>query len=120
MLDRTVPGEINLHQKAYRLALSNPHLSGAISNMVDEKQMRENVAVPAPSFAVGTNGLQRFRDVDRKPFGNSFIVQPYLRPPSGIVPPSLGIPLPYGAPVLQLPVVFRLGCRARTQHLPAG
>ena len=45
MLDRTVPGEINLHQKAYRLALSNPHLSGAISNMVDEKQMRENLAV---------------------------------------------------------------------------
>jgi len=45
MLDPTVPGEVNLRQEAYRLALSNPHLSAAISNMVDEKQMRENLAV---------------------------------------------------------------------------
>ena len=45
LLDRTVPGELNLHQKAYRLALLNPHLSAAISNMMDEKQMRENLAV---------------------------------------------------------------------------
>ena len=44
-LNQTVPGELNLHQKAYKLALSNPHLSAAISNMVDEKQVRENLAV---------------------------------------------------------------------------
>src|SRR6266567_5297828 len=38
LLDKTVPGNLNLHQKAYRLALSNPHISAAISNMADEKQ----------------------------------------------------------------------------------
>jgi len=45
LLDQTVPGDLNLHQKAYRFALSNPHLSAAISNMVDEKQVKENLPV---------------------------------------------------------------------------
>ncbi len=45
LLDQTVPGEMGLHQKAYRLALSNPHISAVISNMVDEKQVRENLPV---------------------------------------------------------------------------
>jgi aryl-alcohol dehydrogenase-like predicted oxidoreductase len=45
LLNQTVPGDLNLHQKAYRFALSNPHLSAAISNMVDEKQVKENLPV---------------------------------------------------------------------------
>ncbi len=45
LLNQTVPGEMGLHQKAYRLALSNPHLSAVISNMVDEKQVKENLPV---------------------------------------------------------------------------
>ncbi len=45
LLNQSVPGEMGLHQKAYRLALSNPHLSAVISNMVDEKQVKENLAV---------------------------------------------------------------------------
>ncbi len=45
LLNQTVPGEMGLHQKAYRLALSNPHLSAAISNMANEQQMKENLAV---------------------------------------------------------------------------
>ena len=49
LLDKTVPGEMGLHQKAYRLALSNPNLSAVISNMVDEKQVRENLPVARAS-----------------------------------------------------------------------
>jgi aryl-alcohol dehydrogenase-like predicted oxidoreductase len=45
LLDQSVAGDWNLHQKAYVWALSNPHLSAAISNMVDERQVRENLAV---------------------------------------------------------------------------
>jgi aryl-alcohol dehydrogenase-like predicted oxidoreductase len=45
LLDKTVPGELNTFQKAYRFGLSNPNLSAVISNMVDEKQVEENLAV---------------------------------------------------------------------------
>ena len=45
LLHQFVPGDLNLHQKAYRWALSNPHLSAATSNTVDEKQMRDNLSV---------------------------------------------------------------------------
>lgn len=46
LLERTVPDEeLNVFQKAYRFGLSNPHLSAVISNMVDEKQVEENLAV---------------------------------------------------------------------------
>ncbi len=48
LLNQTVPGDMGLHQKAYRLALSNPHLSAVISNMVDEKQVKENLPVARP------------------------------------------------------------------------
>ena len=47
LLDRTVPGELNTFQKAYRFGLSNPNLSAVVSNMVDEKQVNENLAVIA-------------------------------------------------------------------------
>lgn len=45
LLDGLVPGEWNIWQKAYRFGLSNPDLSAAISNMVNEKQVEENLAV---------------------------------------------------------------------------
>jgi aryl-alcohol dehydrogenase-like predicted oxidoreductase len=45
LLDRMVPGELNPHQKAYTFGLANPNLSAVISNMVDEKQVTENLAV---------------------------------------------------------------------------
>ena len=45
LLDRVVPGELNPHQKAYTFGLSNPNLSAVISNMVDEKQVTENLSV---------------------------------------------------------------------------
>jgi aryl-alcohol dehydrogenase-like predicted oxidoreductase len=46
LLDRLVPGEgQSPYQKAYRFGLANPNLSAVISNMVDEKQVRENLAV---------------------------------------------------------------------------
>lgn len=45
LLDKTVPGELNTFQKAYRFGLSNPNLAAVISNMVDEKQVSENLAV---------------------------------------------------------------------------
>ena len=45
LLNQSVPGELNLHQKAYRFALSNPHISAAISNMVNEQQVKENLPV---------------------------------------------------------------------------
>ena len=43
LLDQTIPGDMGLHQKAYRFVLNNPHVSAVISNMVDEKQVRENL-----------------------------------------------------------------------------
>jgi predicted aldo/keto reductase-like oxidoreductase len=45
LLEKTISGELGLHQKAYRFVLNNPHLSAVISNMVDEKQVRENLLV---------------------------------------------------------------------------
>jgi len=45
LLNQMVPGEANAYQKAYKLGLSNPNLSAVISNMVDEKQVKENLAV---------------------------------------------------------------------------
>jgi aryl-alcohol dehydrogenase-like predicted oxidoreductase len=45
LLDKTVPGDLNTFQRAYRFGLSNPNLSAVISNMVDEKQVEENLAV---------------------------------------------------------------------------
>ena len=45
LLDRIVPGELTTHQKAYTFGLSNPNLAAVISNMVDEKQVNENLVV---------------------------------------------------------------------------
>jgi predicted aldo/keto reductase-like oxidoreductase len=45
LLERTVPGDLNVFQKAYRFDLSNPNLSAVVSNMVDAKQVDENLAV---------------------------------------------------------------------------
>jgi aryl-alcohol dehydrogenase-like predicted oxidoreductase len=45
LLNRLVPGELNTHQKAYKFGLSNPNLSAVISNMVDEKMVRENLRI---------------------------------------------------------------------------
>jgi aryl-alcohol dehydrogenase-like predicted oxidoreductase len=45
LLDKLVPGEMGLHQKAYTYSLRNPNISAVISNMVDEKQVRENLPV---------------------------------------------------------------------------
>jgi aryl-alcohol dehydrogenase-like predicted oxidoreductase len=49
LLESTVPGNLGLHQKAYRLALNNPHLSAVISNMVNEEQVRDNLPVARAS-----------------------------------------------------------------------
>lgn len=49
LLNQTIPGPLGLHQKAYRLALNNPHLSAIISNMVNEQQVRENLPVAQSS-----------------------------------------------------------------------
>ena len=40
LLERTVPGDLNVFQKAYRFDLSNPNLSAVVSNMVDAKQVQ--------------------------------------------------------------------------------
>jgi aryl-alcohol dehydrogenase-like predicted oxidoreductase len=45
LLNQTVPGDMGPHQKAYKLGLSNPNLTAVVSNMVDEKQVKENLAV---------------------------------------------------------------------------
>ena len=47
LLDRLVPGDLNSYQKAYTFGLANPNLSAVISNMVDEKQVQENLVVAA-------------------------------------------------------------------------
>ena len=44
---RIVPGDGSVYQKAYTFGLSHPDVSAVISNMVDEKQVRENLAVVA-------------------------------------------------------------------------
>ena len=54
LLEQMVPGELGPHQKAYRFGLANPNLSAVVSNMADEKQVAENLAVvtsPAPPGA---------------------------------------------------------------------
>ncbi|MBI1940579.1 MAG: aldo/keto reductase [Acidobacteria bacterium] len=45
LLNQLVPGELNTHQKAYKFGLSNPNLSAVISNLVNEQQVKENLAV---------------------------------------------------------------------------
>jgi aryl-alcohol dehydrogenase-like predicted oxidoreductase len=45
LLNNLVPGNAGLHQKAYRNSLNNPNISAVISNMVNEKQVRENLPV---------------------------------------------------------------------------
>lgn len=45
LLNQTIPGHMGLHQKAYRFVLNNPHVSAVISQMADEKQVRENLPV---------------------------------------------------------------------------
>lgn len=45
LLDQLVPGDFTIHQKAYTFGLSNPNLSAVVSNMVNEAQMTENLAV---------------------------------------------------------------------------
>jgi aryl-alcohol dehydrogenase-like predicted oxidoreductase len=45
LLEKTIPGDMNLHQKAYRFVLNNPHVSAVISQMENEKQVRENLPV---------------------------------------------------------------------------
>jgi aryl-alcohol dehydrogenase-like predicted oxidoreductase len=45
VLNQAVPGEFTPHQKAYKFDLSNPNLSAVVSNMVDEKQVKENLSV---------------------------------------------------------------------------
>ena len=45
LLNKVVPGEFGPHQKAYKFGLANPNLSAVVSNMVDEKQVKENLSV---------------------------------------------------------------------------
>jgi aryl-alcohol dehydrogenase-like predicted oxidoreductase len=46
LLDRVVPREdLNPYQKAYTFGLSNRNLTAVVSNMVDQKQAEENLAV---------------------------------------------------------------------------
>jgi len=45
LLIQTIPGNMGLHEKAYRFVLNNPHVSAVISQMADEKQVRENLPV---------------------------------------------------------------------------
>jgi aryl-alcohol dehydrogenase-like predicted oxidoreductase len=45
LLGQVVPGELTPHQRAYRFGLANPNLSAVISNMVDETQVTQNLAV---------------------------------------------------------------------------
>ena len=45
LLNQTISGNMGLHQKAYRFVLNNPHVSAVISQMADEKQVRENLPV---------------------------------------------------------------------------
>jgi len=45
LLEQTIPGDMNLHQKAYRFVLNNPHVSAVISQMENEQQVRENLPV---------------------------------------------------------------------------
>jgi len=45
LLNQTIPGDMGLHQKAYRFVLNNPHVSAVISQMADAKQVRENLPV---------------------------------------------------------------------------
>jgi predicted aldo/keto reductase-like oxidoreductase len=45
LLGRVVPGELTPHQRAYRFGLANPNLSAVVSNMVDETQVTQNLAV---------------------------------------------------------------------------
>ena len=45
VLDRLVPGELNIYQKAYTFGLANPNLTAAVSNMVNEQQVVENLVV---------------------------------------------------------------------------
>jgi aryl-alcohol dehydrogenase-like predicted oxidoreductase len=45
LLEQTIPGDMNLHQKAYRFVLNNPHVSAVISQMENEKQVRDNLPV---------------------------------------------------------------------------
>ena len=45
LLDRLVPGEMNPYQRAYTFGLANANLSAVISNMADEKQVRENLSL---------------------------------------------------------------------------
>ena len=47
VLDRLIPGELNIHQKAYTFGLANPNLTAAVSNMVNEQQVLENLVVAA-------------------------------------------------------------------------
>jgi len=45
LLEQTIPGDLGLHQKAYRFVLNNPHIAAVISQMENEKQVRENLPV---------------------------------------------------------------------------
>ncbi len=55
-LNNAVPGDMGLHQKAYTLALRNPHISAIISNLVNEQQVRENIVVAQNGVGVGLSG----------------------------------------------------------------
>jgi aryl-alcohol dehydrogenase-like predicted oxidoreductase len=46
-LEQEIPGDWSLPQRAYLWALQNPHLSAAISNMVDLDQVQANLKLPA-------------------------------------------------------------------------
>ena len=45
VLDRLVPGELNIYQKAYTFGLANQGVSAVVSNMVNEQQVQENLVV---------------------------------------------------------------------------
>jgi L-galactose dehydrogenase len=45
VLDRLVPGDESVYQKAYRFGLSSPNIAAVISNMANERHVSENLAV---------------------------------------------------------------------------
>lgn len=51
-VNRIVPGDMHPAIKAYLWALQNPHISAVISNLWDEKYVRENLAVAGKKIAL--------------------------------------------------------------------
>jgi hypothetical protein len=102
----------------HRVVVDALHVPPLANGALRSRQL--GIAVPAAPLARSTDGLQRFTNIDGKPLGFCQVIHNRLRPPSGIVPPSLETRSPFQTRLRRPDVILRCDYRSHSRRLSEG